>query len=310
MIQITAPLRLLASLGVVLALIGTAVFAAAAAPAERPTPRLVGFQDDDDDGGNATGGNATTARALPNTGTGTTAGGSDAVYQDDGNATGGNATGPRALPNTGTGTTAGASSVAYQDDGNATGGNATGGAIGNATGAGQAGAPAASHPAHIHSGTCPTLGDVVFPLTNVAAPVAGADDDDDDADDDGGTGYRGAEGAAAGLVSESEVGASLDDILAAPHAVNVHASDQDIATYVACGEVGGTVVGGQLIVGLRPLNGSGLAGIAILDDDDDDGQTDVTVYLAQIGGGDAAAPAPAAPAPAAGNATGDDDGDD
>ena len=88
MIQITAPLRLLASLGVVLALVGTAVFVAAAAPAERTTPPRVGYQDDDDDGGNAT-----APRALPNTGTGTAAGGDGAVSQVDGNATGGNATG-------------------------------------------------------------------------------------------------------------------------------------------------------------------------------------------------------------------------
>jgi hypothetical protein len=27
-----------------------------------------------------------------------------------------------------------------------------------------------AHPAHIHSGTCATLGDVVYPLTDLSAP--------------------------------------------------------------------------------------------------------------------------------------------
>ena len=165
----------------------------------------------------------------------------------------------------------------------------------DANGAGQLTLSGASHPAHIHDGTCPTLGDVVYPLNNVAP--RGAGEDDDDTDDD--SAYRGAEGAAAGLVSETEVEAALDDILAAPHAVNVHASEQDIGTYVACGELGGVVVDDELIVGLRPLNGSGLAGIAVLEDDDD-GETEVTVYLAAVGEGGSAPSAAASAAPSAG----------
>jgi hypothetical protein len=114
------------------------------------------------------------------------------------------------------------------------------------------------------------------------------------------------------LVSRSAVDASLDDILAATHSINVHLSEEEIGTYVACGELGGTVVDGELIVGLRPLNGSGLAGVAILGGDDDDDQTDVTIYLAPVGDGAAApveesefqtAPAPAATVPADESAT-------
>src|SRR5680860_927105 len=35
---------------------------------------------------------------------------------------------------------------------------------------------AAAHPAHIHTGTCDTLGDVVFPLNDVAVPGAATPD--------------------------------------------------------------------------------------------------------------------------------------
>ena len=68
--------------------------------------------------------------------------------------------------------------------------------------------PADPQPAHIHSGTCAELGDVVYPLTNV----------------EGGT-------------SETDVAAPLEDLLADDFAVNVHRSEADIGTYVACGDI-------------------------------------------------------------------------
>lgn len=64
------------------------------------------------------------------------------------------------------------------------------------------------HPAHIHAGSCPTVGAVVFPLTAV-------------------TNNR----------SETTVAASIADILRAPHAINVHKSPQEVSTYVACGNL-------------------------------------------------------------------------
>jgi CHRD domain-containing protein len=68
--------------------------------------------------------------------------------------------------------------------------------------------PADPQPAHIHSGTCAELGDVVYPLTNV----------------EGGS-------------SETDVAASLEDLQGADFAVNVHRSEADIGTYVACGDI-------------------------------------------------------------------------
>ena len=64
------------------------------------------------------------------------------------------------------------------------------------------------HPAHIHAGSCPTPGAVVFPLMSV-------------------TNGR----------SETTVAASIADILQAPHAINVHKSPQEIPVYTACGNL-------------------------------------------------------------------------
>jgi Cu/Zn superoxide dismutase len=74
------------------------------------------------------------------------------------------------------------------------------------------GAPADTpQPAHIHSGACPEVGDVVYPLTNV-------------------------EGGA----SETTVAAPLADLQAAAYAINVHESEEAIQNYVACGDLPST----------------------------------------------------------------------
>ena len=138
------------------------------------------------------------------------------------------------------------------------------------------------HPAHIHSGDCVNLGDVVFPLSDVseAALVDG-------------TAMAGAVvGAAGGIpvaISGTNVAASLADILAAPHAINIHESAENIGNYVACGNIGGVMIGtSDLAVGLGELNGSGYSGVATLHDNGD-GTTAVSVYLIEAGSGDDAA---------------------
>lgn len=67
------------------------------------------------------------------------------------------------------------------------------------------------HPAHLHEGDCSAPGPVAIPLTSV----------------DGTTG-----------LSSTDVDVSLDAILTGNHLVMVHLSPDDIATFVACGEVG------------------------------------------------------------------------
>ena len=72
------------------------------------------------------------------------------------------------------------------------------------------------HPAHIHEGTCDDLDpNPLYPLANIDA--------------DG--------------ISSTEVDASLEDLLDSPYAINIHLSADNIATYVACGNIEAAVGG-------------------------------------------------------------------
>lgn len=139
--------------------------------------------------------------------------------------------------------------------------------------------PDVSHPSHIHAGTCDDLD------PNPAAPLnyvePRLDSDDDDANQP-----EGVLTAPRVLYAESDdVDFSWDDMLATSHAVNVHLSDEEIATYIACGDIGGVVVDDELVIALEPQNDSGYHGIAILTKDDD-GNVDVEIYLAEPATGD------------------------
>jgi plastocyanin len=136
----------------------------------------------------------------------------------------------------------------------------------------------APHPAHIHPGTCDDLGDILAPLSDVAAITAGEP--------------QGVASAVPVEVSLSEVEPALSDLLAAPHAINIHESAAAIQNYIACGDIGGRVVDGELVIGLQERNSSGYSGVAVLEEDDND--TDVSVYLTKQGAGAAAPQAAAA----------------
>ena len=147
------------------------------------------------------------------------------------------------------------------------------------------------HPAHIHTGTCETLGDVVFPLNDLTAPdmmgtpMAGMDATPM-------MGMTSTPMAGMGEVvarSTTTVEASLEDILAAEHAINVHLSAEEIEVYIACGEITGTADGGQLQIELQGLNESGFQGMATLMDAGD-GTTTVDVMLMHTEGGMMATP--------------------
>jgi hypothetical protein len=118
------------------------------------------------------------------------------------------------------------------------------------------------HPAHIHTGTCATLGGVEYPLADVAEPSE-----------------MPSGGAIPVATSVTVVEASLDDLLGEARAINVHESYEDIGTYIACGNLGGTPAGADLFVGLMEQGGSGHSGIAWLHDNGD-GSTTVAVFLA------------------------------
>jgi hypothetical protein len=132
--------------------------------------------------------------------------------------------------------------------------------------------PGHAHPAHIHSGSCAALGDVVAPLSDVslnainnATPMAAE--------------MVGASTAIPVLSSITTVDMAFEDIIGGEHAINVHESAENIGNYVACGDVGGMMVGEtDLLFGIAPLNDSGLSGVGALHDNGD-GTTTVYVYL-------------------------------
>ncbi len=127
-----------------------------------------------------------------------------------------------------------------------------------------------AHPAHIHSGTCDALGDVVIPLEDVAVPA--------------GATHEGTEMAHDVKVSQTHVDMPLQEIIDGEHAINVHLSAEEIDVYIACGDIGGYVVTDpagrtELFVGLAELNDSGHTGVVRFGVGDDPNQTEVVVML-------------------------------
>ena len=128
------------------------------------------------------------------------------------------------------------------------------------------------HPAHIHSGTCAELGDVVAPLTEVAHVGNDAE-------------RTGATSSIPVKSSTTVIDMPLQEIIDGGHAINVHLSPEEIDTYIACGDIGGTVTTDEgeeepeLIIGLGELNDSGHTGIAWLGAEGD--QTRVSVHLVE-----------------------------
>jgi hypothetical protein len=139
------------------------------------------------------------------------------------------------------------------------------------------------HPAHIHDGTCATLGGIAWPLNNVGGSEEGMASPEADM---GTMSMSTPEAAESGEVEESTttVDVSLDDILAAEHAINVHESVDNIQNYIACGDVTGTPTNGELEIELAELNGSGYSGTATLTDNGD-GTTTVYVEVTHSGTG-------------------------
>jgi hypothetical protein len=137
------------------------------------------------------------------------------------------------------------------------------------TGGGQTGD--GPHPAHIHTGTCAELGDVVVPLTDIS-PIGGA------------AASTGAASAIPVKSSVTVVDLPLQEIIDGGHAINVHLSAEEIDVYIACGDIGGAVIEDEegrqeLRIGLVELNNSGHFGIAELVADGE--ETEVAVHLVE-----------------------------
>jgi hypothetical protein len=130
-----------------------------------------------------------------------------------------------------------------------------------------------AHPAHIHAGSCAELGEVIYPLTDVALPAGE---------------MMGATGGHPVEISDTNLpDVPLQTILDGEHAVNVHLSADEIGTYIACGNIGGIVDsrengdGQEISVGLTDLNESGYVGVAWLGDDGNGG-TNVGITLINL----------------------------
>jgi hypothetical protein len=152
------------------------------------------------------------------------------------------------------------------------------------------------HPAHIHAGMCPDVGDVVFPLESVTQL-----DVETDTATPAGTAVAGMATPAGTPAADASMGstpvlsdtampmgsttvveAPLDDILAAEHAINVHQSPENMALYIACGDITGEAQNGELVIDLEELNDSGVSGQATLTDNGD-GTTTVVLELRHVG---------------------------
>ena len=138
------------------------------------------------------------------------------------------------------------------------------------------------HPAHIHDGSCVTLGGIAFPLNDVAysSMAMGGTPTADMAMGE----TVGSSSAVPLETSVTVVDVPLEQITDGQHAINVHLSAEEIGTYIACGNIGGVVherengEGMEVVIGLAELNDSGHVGIAWLGDDGEGG-TNVSVSL-------------------------------
>jgi hypothetical protein len=129
-----------------------------------------------------------------------------------------------------------------------------------------------THPSHVHTGPCTDPDpNPAYPLNNVGPRT------DDDGNPPKPEDIKGSLTSNPVEVAETKIDAKLDDLLAEANAIDVHASDQDISTIIACGDIGGPVIDDKLVLGLQQESGSGYTGVAILEKDGD--STKITVYL-------------------------------
>lgn len=118
--------------------------------------------------------------------------------------------------------------------------------------------PEELRPARIIAGTCANLeATTAFPLFDVGTNQV-ADDVE----------RAGARSAVPVQMSATTVRSALADLLDERHAIVVAASADDDTT-IACGDIGGLVMGNDLALGLQERNGSGASGVAWLRGDGD-----------------------------------------
>jgi len=137
------------------------------------------------------------------------------------------------------------------------------------------------HPVTINQGSCADLGKVVIPLGDAG----------DHALVDGVPAAGEPQGSAAAVPvdgSLTNVAMSFADLVGSPHAIVVLASADDGHEAMACGDIGGHLIGPSVFpVGLAQVDDSGTWGVAILQDNGD-GTTEVGIYVVKDQRGDGA----------------------
>ena len=126
------------------------------------------------------------------------------------------------------------------------------------------------HPARIHEGSCQELGPVAFRLNGVGGSV-----DIDNAPVATPTAVN-SDSAYQVMVSETTIDGTVEDLLAADHAVMIYESDEAMDA-IACGNVGGALTGETLVTGLAEAGVPGHTGFALFRPEGD--QTDVLVIV-------------------------------
>jgi hypothetical protein len=162
----------------------------------------------------------------------------------------------------------------------------------------------------IHEGTCEEP--VAASSWDVGeAHLPGVDDDQDEGE------MRGSTDAVPVLIVDETVGTDFGNVLDdGQYLIAVHESAENFGNIVACGALGGVVDDGRLVIGLEEVGGSGVQGVAVIDEDSGgilglgDDELSIKVYLltSEVMGAETETDAAAAATPVAGAA--EDDMDD
>jgi len=126
------------------------------------------------------------------------------------------------------------------------------------------------HPAKIHEGTCEALARVAYLLTGVGAAV------DLDQQPIATPAAVNLESSYQIMTSETTIPAPMETLLTGDHAVMVYDSDENLQA-VACGTIGGAMLGDTLVVGLAEMGVPGHTGMVLFRPDGD--QMSVTILL-------------------------------
>jgi len=146
-----------------------------------------------------------------------------------------------------------------------------------------------AHPVHIHSGSCATLGDVVYPLTDIQTynvtqsfSFGPAATPEAESMATPAASVSGTETTPV-LFSFTHIDANLSELVTGDFAINAHESKENIQNYIACGDIPkctaaacSAVTG--VVIELATLNNSGYFGVARIDSDPNGG-SNVSVFL-------------------------------